>query len=205
MPRRRPDVVHEYRISLSDFERKKIEQASAIAAANVGLDAVTDVLKAAGTALGGGGALLAAYVLMKWKAPNIVPEILEKTNGALDTVFDTLVPGTPAEDRRRAQDFAARRAELAKKEATYCEFSSESYDEQQCSLVQQEKDQYFIELKAFQNDLRQRYGPGDRAIIYSGLGDINPDFVDGGNTTTFDDYVKAGWLGVWKAIIPGAR
>jgi len=200
MPRRRPDVVHEYRISLSDFERKKLEQVQALATANVGLDAFTDVLKAAGTALGGSGALLAAFVLLKIKAPDIIPAVLEKTNGAIDTVFDTLVPGTPAEDRRRAQEFAKRRGEIAKKEATYCEFSSESYSEQQCALVQQEKDQYFIELEAFQNDIKQRYGPGDRNIIYKGLGDINPDFVDGGNTTGYDDYVKAGWLGVWKAL-----
>jgi len=63
MPRRRPDKVVEHRISLSDFERTKINQVQKIAAANVGLDAVTGVAMAAGTALAGGGALLAALVL----------------------------------------------------------------------------------------------------------------------------------------------
>jgi len=200
LPRRRPDVVHEYRISLSDFERKKVEQIQTIAAANVGLDAVTNVLQAAGTALGGAGALLGAFVLMRWKAPEIIAEIQDKANGILDGVLDGLTPGTPATDRRRAQDLAERRGQIAKEEATYCTFSSDKYDAAQCSLVQQKKDQYFADLRAFQTEIRTRYDLVGRKAIYYGLGDIDPDFVDGDSTTSYDDYVKAGYFGFWSGL-----
>ena len=200
MPRRRPDVVHEYRISLSDFERKKVEEIQTLAAANVGLDAATNVMMAAGTALAGGGALLAAFVLMRWKAPEIIAELQDKANGILDSAVDGLVPGTPAQDRRRAQEFAERRGQLAKEEATFCSFTSEKYDEQQCSVVQQKKDQYFADLEAFQTEIRTRYDAAGQELIYYGLGDINPNFIDGDSTASYDDYVKAGWLGVWTGF-----
>jgi len=199
MPRRRPDRVHEFRISFSDFERAKINRLEQTAIANVALDATTDVLKAAGMALGGGGALLAAFVLLKWKAPDIIADVQEKANDVFDAVIDGVLPGTPAEDRRAAQAFAVRRGEIAKREATFCAFSSEKYDAQECSNTQQAKDQYFAELNAFRSMLRDRYSAGERAAIYAGLGDINPDFVEGDSTMSYDDYIKAGWSAFWSS------
>ena len=149
MPRRRPDKVIEHRISLSDFERAKINRVEKIAAANVGLDAITGVAMAAGTALAGGGALLAAVVLMKWKAPDIIADVTNATNSTLDTVADVLLPGQPIELRREAQRLAKERGEIAKLETTYCTLSSEKYSAAECSQVQLRKDQYFEELEAF--------------------------------------------------------
>ena len=200
MPRRRPDQVHEFRISFSDFERAKINRLEQTAVANVALDATTDVLKAAGMALGGGGALLAAYVLLKWKAPQIIAELQETANGVLDGALDAVLPGTPAEDRRAAQAFAVRRGEIAKREATYCTFSSDKYDEAECSRTQEMKDQYFVELEAFRRMLASRYTAEQRAAIYAGLGDINPDFVEGGNTASYDDYISAVSKTLWRSI-----
>lgn len=200
MPRRRPDQVHEFRISFSDFERAKINRLEQTAIANVALDATTDVLKAAGMALGGGGALLAAYVLLKWKAPQIIAEVQEAANGVLDNALDAVLPATPVEDRRAAQAFAERRGELAKREATYCTYSSEKYDEAECSRTQEMKDQYFIELEAFRRMLASRYTVEQRAAIYAGLGDINPDFVEGGNTQSYDDYISAVTKTLWRTL-----
>jgi len=45
-----------------------------------------------------------------------------------------------------------------------------------------------------------RYTKEQRAAIYAGLGDINPDFVEGGNTTSYDDYISAVTKTIWRSI-----
>jgi hypothetical protein len=172
MPRRRVDKVIEHRLSFSDFERQKINRLEQAAIANVALDAVTDVAKAAGMALGGGGALLAAFVLLRWKAPEIIADVTNATNNALDTVADVILPGSPVELRREAQRLAKERGEIAKAEATYCSYSSDKYDEVQCSQVQQRKDKYFQDLEAFR-ELANDSAWAD--LIYAGQDDIEPE------------------------------
>ena len=54
------------------------------AQANVAVDGITATLQAAGSALAGGGMMLAAVVLMRWKGPTLIAEITNKTNAALD-------------------------------------------------------------------------------------------------------------------------
>jgi len=195
MPRRRVDKVIEHRLSFSDFERQKINRLEQAAVANVALDAFTDVAKAAGMALGGGGALLAAFVLLKWKAPEIIAEVTNATNSALDTVADVVLPGQPIELRREAQRLAKERGEIAKAEATYCSFSSEMYDEVQCSQVQQRKDKYFQDLEAFQ-ELANDSAWAD--LIYAGQGDVEPEGrkskASGWNPFTWD------WLSVGERL-----
>jgi hypothetical protein len=189
MPRRRVDKVIEHRISFSDFERKKINRLEQAAVANVALDAITDVAKAAGMALGGGGALLAAFVLLKWKAPEIIADVTNATNNALDTVADVILPGQPIELRREAQRLAKERGDIAKAEATYCSFSSEMYDEVQCSQVQQRKDKYFQDLEAFQ-ELANDSAWAD--LIYAGQGDIEPEGRKSGWNPFNWDWVSVG-------------
>jgi hypothetical protein len=182
MPRRRPDHVHEFRISFSDFERDKINRLETAAIANVGLDAVTDTLKAAGAALGGAGGLLAAYVLLKWKAPEIIADITNVTNGALDAVVDTFLPGTPIEFRREAQRLAAERGAIAKDEAAYCSFSASTYDEARCSSTQERKDKYYDDRRRLNKMLRDAYKGkayyGVASFVYAGLGDIDPAWTE---------------------------
>ena len=177
MPRRRPDVVHEYRISLSDFERQRIDEAISTSQANVAIDGVTNLAMAAGTAMAGAGGLLAAGVLMLWKAPQIISMVTNVTNGALDTIVDTILPGTPIEHRRYAQELARRRGEIATNQTTFCTASASTYDEAKCSLNEIAKDQYFADLGAFRAMVKNTYDTGGAAVIYYGLGDINPDFV----------------------------
>jgi len=177
LPRRRPDQVIEHRISLSDFERSKITRVEQIAAANVGLDAVTNLAMAAGTALAGGGAFLAAYVLMKWKGPEIIADVTNFTNSALDSVVDAILPGTPIEYRRQAQELARRRGEINREINAYCTFAADSYDQAKCSQAQDAKDQYFKDLEAFRILVSQE-NQSVKDLIYAGLGDINPDFVE---------------------------
>lgn len=178
MPRRRPDQVIEHRISLSDYERGKVTEALQTAQANVALDTVTGAALAVGTALGGAGALLAAGVLMYWKAPEILSDITDKTNTIIDNLVDGILPGNPIELRREAQALAARRGDVSANIDVYCTLSSSKYDQAKCSAAQQAKKQYFDDLAIFQLKVRKSTGSqGERAIIYYGLGDINPDFV----------------------------
>jgi hypothetical protein len=178
MPRRRPDVVHEYRISLSDYERSKIEEALTTSQANVAIDGITATLQAAGAALGGAGGLLAAYVLLKWKAPEIIADITNVTNDALDSIVDTVLPGTPIEFRREAQRLAAERGSIAKEEAAFCTFASSQYDEAKCSQTQQRKDKYYEDRATLNKLIREAY-PGKlyygvANLVYAGLGDVDP-------------------------------
>ncbi len=142
------------------------------------MDGITATLQAAGSALAGGGMMLAAVVLMRWKGPTLIAEITNKTNAALDTIVDTILPGSPIEHRRYAQDLAKRRGQIAKDEAAYCSHDSDLYDQAKCSQVQATKDQYFADLEAFRSMIRRTYTIGEREAIYYGLGDINPNFVE---------------------------
>mgnify|MGYP003645958677 FL=1 len=65
MPRKPCDNVNEFRITLGDFERKKIQEIITTQQANVAVDGVTAVAQAVGTAIGGLGvyALGAAALL----------------------------------------------------------------------------------------------------------------------------------------------
>jgi len=148
------------------------------AQANVAVDGITATLQAAGSALAGGGMMLAAVVLMRWKGPTLIADITNKTNAALDTIVDTILPGSPIEHRRYAQDLAERRAQLAKDEAAYCSHDSDKYDASKCSATFAAKDQYFADLEAFRAMIRRTYTIGEREAIYYGLGDINPNFVE---------------------------
>jgi len=178
MPRKPVDQVIEHRLSLSDFERSQIKEAVTTQQANIAIDGVTATLNAAGTAMAGAGGLLAAIVFMTWKGPTILATITDKTNGILDDIVDTFLPGTPIEHRRYAQDLAKRRGVIAKEEAAYCSFNSGKYDETRCSQVQVQKDQYFADRAAFHKMLMETYDIQGRVVIYYGLGDVNPDFVE---------------------------
>lgn len=181
MPRRRPDVVHEYRISLSDYERSKVEELLTTQQANVAVDGITAALNAAGIALGGAGSLLAAFVLLKWKAPEIISDITNATNGALDTIVDTFLPGTPLEFRREAQRLATERSAIATDEAAFCTFAASTYDEARCSATFERKEKYFEDRFRLNKLLRDAYKGkayyGVAGFVYAGLGDVDPSWT----------------------------
>jgi hypothetical protein len=179
MPRRRVDKVIEHRISLSDFERAQLKESIDTAQAAVAVRGVTNTIGAIATGLGGAGGFLFALAFAAWKAPTLWVDFTNKfTNPLLDDIVDTILPGTPVEHRRYAQDLAKRRGDLAKEEAAYCSFNSGLYNEARCSQTQLAKDKYFEDLAAFRKMLIETYTAGEREIIYYGLGDINPNFAN---------------------------
>lgn len=180
MPRRRPDIVHEYRISLSDYERSKIEEALTTAQANVAVDGVTSTLRAVGEAMKGAGSLLAAFVLLKWKAPEIIADVTNTTNKALDTIVDTFLPSTPLEYRREAQRLAQERGSIAKEQSAFCTFAADTYDEAKCSATLERKEKYFQDRARLNKLLRDAYKGKAYYVaaqfVYGGLGDIDPNW-----------------------------
>ncbi len=179
MPRRRVDKVIEHRISLSDFERAQLREVIDTEQAAVAVRGVTNTLGAIATGLAGAGGLLAALTFAAWKAPTLWVDFTNKfTNPLIDDIVDTILPGTPVEHRRQAQELAERRGRLASEDAAFCSLNSGKYDEAKCGQVQLAKDQYFSDLEAFRKMLRETYSAGERELIYYGLGDINPDFAN---------------------------
>jgi len=182
MPRRRPDVVHEYRISLSDYERSKVEEVATLAKANIAVDGITNTFQAAGTALAGTGAFLAGLVLLKWKAPEIIADVTNTTNNLLDGFYDTFLPGTPIEYRREAQRLAAERSAIATDEAAFCTFAASTYDEARCSATNERKEKYFQDRALLNQLLREAYKgrtyKGAAKFVYYGLGDVDPSWVE---------------------------
>ena len=181
MPRRRVDNTTEHRLTLGEWERGFITRALEVQVENQRLDAITASAQAVDTALAGAGGILAGLALMAWKAPDVLDRAKEAVNETLDSVADSILPSTPVEFRREAQRLAARRGEINAAINRYCTSTSEDYDAQACSLSHDEKDQYFTDLEAFRERVRQANLEQDGLywrFIFGGLGDIDPYYSD---------------------------
>ena len=185
MPRRAIDNTTEHRISLGTYERNALAEAFAIQKENQRLDAVTSTLQAAGTALAGGGMVMAALALTSYLGVKVLPTIVEAVagdGGALDKVTDVILPSTPVELRREAQALAVRRGEISAKIQRYCTASSDHYNEQACSLAHQEKDIYFQDRETHRERVRASNIEKDGfywRFIFGGLGDVEEQNADG--------------------------
>lgn len=177
MPRRAIDKTTEHRMTLGEWERGALTRAIEVQIENQRLDAITATAQAVGTAMAGGGAIIAGLALAAWKAPDIVEAVKEKTFGALDSITDSILPSTPVEFRREAQRLAALRGEINAKINRFCTSSSPEYNAASCSLAHDEKDMYFEQLEAFRERVRQANITQDSLywrFIFGGLGDIDP-------------------------------
>ena len=185
MPRRAIDSTTEHRISLGTYERNALAEAFALQRENQRLDAVTASLQAAGTALGGGGALIAGFALASYLGVSIKDKMIEAIagdGGVLDTVTDFILPSTPVEFRREAQRLAVRRGQVNASINRYCTSSSSDYDETMCSLAHDEKDMYFSDRDAFRERVRQANIERDGfywRFIFQGLGDVEETNAQG--------------------------
>ncbi len=180
MPRRAIDNTTEHRISLGTYERNALNEAFALQRENQRLDAVTATLQAAGTALGGGGALLGAFALSTYLGIKIIPTVVDAIagdGGVLDVVTDAILPKTPVAMRREAQELAVRRGQVNASIDRYCTSSSDDYSDTLCSLAHDEKDLYFQDRDAFRERVRAANIEQDGfywRFIFGGLGDVEP-------------------------------
>ena len=189
MPRKPTDHVQEQRFSLSNHERK-LAQEYMIAYKNKSY--INGVTQAVGGISLGAGVLLAGWAYMKFKAPDIKEDVKNFVFSSLDSVADVILPNQPMELRRMAQDLAAERARISSKIAVVCNYSSENFDEAECTTAHAEKDEYYRALLAFQEHMKIQYSQMNRnyragfwSWVFGGLGDIDPN-MDSNPNNDFD-------------------
>ena len=196
MPRKATSECIEHRITLGDFERSELRKV-------VRAESIKDygtAIQGGGVILLGAGAVVGAGALALFLAPNLFLDLknlptklwndvtgfaddkIDATFEKLDDTVDYIAKGSPVEHRRIAQEFAQRRAELSRNIAVFCTASSKHYSEQTCTkLNTQDKRRYFDYLKKFNDMIDSTYNDSSpshlfsmKALIYKGLGDIDP-------------------------------
>ena len=191
MPRRSIDTTTEHRITLGNYERALVENVINLQKENQRLDAITATLNAAGVALGGLGLAGAGLIVGAALIPNFSEKAKDAAKDGLDAITDAVLPSTPVAFRREAQRLAARRGEINGAIDRYCTASSPDYDQAACSIAHDEKDQYFVDLEAFRQRVRDANIQNDGfywRFIFSGLGDIEPDVGDRGTNMSWWQY-----------------
>jgi len=145
---------------------------------------INGVTQAVGGISLGVGVLVAGWAFMKFKAPDVIEDAKTFAFGALDSVADVILPNKPIELRRQAQALAAERARISSKIAVVCNYSSENFDDAECTTAHAEKDAYYIALQDFQQRVIELTAEGGDLhttagswwnFIFSGLGDVDPN------------------------------
>jgi hypothetical protein len=154
LPRKPTDIVTEQRFTLGNKERSQFD--SMVRASNYRSVAVA--VGGSGALIAGAGALFAGWAFMKFKAPDVIDDIKDlvvtvykPVSDTLDTVADAIFPNSPVALRREAQDLAKRRQEVDKMMHIKCSLTWEGYTDAGCAEAMAIKDQYFLDLEAFQN------------------------------------------------------
>ncbi len=191
MPRKQSDKIITHRIELSPKERTLFEDIIKTQKENQRLDAVTNTLQAAGTALGGAGGLIAALGLAAWFGYSFKDEVIDKTKGFVDGVTDSvlfpLMTGKSKEEivqdvidttGHDIEALRARRTDLLQQKTRFCNSSSQYYDEIECQRVDAEIQVQMREEKQAIQDIRNTINDG-----------------------TVEEEVKSSMrIGIWKLI-----
>ncbi len=160
MPRVSSDSTVTHRIELGIAERKKLDEIIQTQKENQRLDAVTNTLQAVGTAIGGGGALLAGLALTAWLAPSIISKVKDKlddwTMNAVAPLKDPIV--TDIIERRKQEYYAKMKASLEKEQEIearklqFCTPSSKDFDPIICGDLTIELEELLKARQAIQQE-----------------------------------------------------
>ena len=160
MPRVSSDSTVTHRIELGIAERKKLDEIIQTQKENQRLDAVTNTLQAVGTAVGGGGALLAGLALTAWLAPSIISKVKDKlddwTMNAVAPLKDPIV--TDIIERRKQEYYAKMKASLEKEQEIearklqFCTPSSKDFDPIICGDLTIELEELLKARQAIQQE-----------------------------------------------------
>ena len=163
MPRKQSDKIITHRIEFSPKERELVNDIINTQKENQRLDAVTSTLNAAGVAIGGSGALIAALGLAAWFGFNVKDKAKEVFNEISDAFADAssiIITGNTVEEnvenlmdsigigvdeRTRLKN---RMHELREEENRYCNSNSQYYDTTECARVKAEQQQVKAEYEA---------------------------------------------------------
>jgi len=150
MPRKASDKIITHRIEFSPKERDLVDTIINTQKENQRLDAITATLNAAGVAIGGSGALIAALGLAAWfgfnvkdKAKNIFDNVSDSVTNAtsiivtgktveenVDTILES-IGASPDERIRLKEKMTSLRAE----EERFCNPNSQYYDAEKCAEI----------------------------------------------------------------------
>ena len=161
MPRVSSDSTVTHRIELGISERKKLDEIIQTQKENQRLDAVTNTLQAVGTAIGGGGALLAGLALTAWLAPSVIAKLKNKlddwTMNIVSPISDPIV--TDIIERRKQEYYAKmkesleREEEIKARKLQFCTPSSKDFDTQICQDLTIELEELLKERQGFKQDV----------------------------------------------------
>ncbi len=190
MPRKQSDKIITHRIEFSPKERALVEEIITTQTENQRLDAVTNTLQAAGTALGGAGGLIAALGLAAWFGYSVKDEVFDKTktwinNVTNDYVRPIILNKTNEEILADIADATGwdyqammdKSKDLKEQRARFCTSTSKNYDAQECQRVDAEMNIHAKEMKQMYDDLQKALIDGTaedsvRSSIISGIWDI---------------------------------
>ena len=161
MPRVSSDSTVTHRIELGIAERKKLDEIIQTQKENQRLDAVTNTLQAVGTAIGGGGALLAGLALSAWLAPSIISKVKDKlddwTMNAVaplkDPIVKDIIERRKEEYYEKMKKSIEREEELKARKLQFCTPSSKDFDAQICQDLTLELEELLKERQGFKADV----------------------------------------------------
>ena len=187
MPRISSDSTITHRIEIGLTERKKLDEIIAAQVENQRLDAITNTLQAAGTAIGGGGALLAGLALSAWLAPSFVKAIRDKLDEWTTSSFSPVVNEytTDVIEKRRAEFHEKMKAslerekELNERKVQFCTPSSKDFDNEICDDLTLELEELLQARQALIQEASDIQGIVDEEIekleeILDAAASVNP-------------------------------
>ena len=176
-------------MSLSNFERQALNEYLELEKKKLVSRTFVGSAQAVGSALAGGGFLVAGLALAAWKAPGIIGNALDRAGGAVEQALGVNVGrdeegklavtqgigglggkgglldfgassiGIPVALRREAQALARERGEVNREINSFCSINGSSYDQQKCNLAHERKDRYFERLSSFRARVASWSGP----------------------------------------------
>ena len=159
MPRKASDKIITHRIELSPKEREIVDSIINTQKENQRLDAITSTLNAAGVAIGGSGALIAALGVAAFFGVSIKDKLIDGFKNISDTVADTtaeIITGSTKEEivqdimdatGYNVDDLQQRGKYLIEQKRRFCNPSSQYYDEEKCAQVDAALEQLSKEQK----------------------------------------------------------
>ena len=159
MPRKASDKIITHRIEFSPKERELFDTIINTQKENQRLDAITSTLNAAGVAIGGSGALIAALGVAAFFGVSIKDKLIDGFKNISDTVADTtaeIITGSTKEEivqdimdatGYNVDDLQQRGKYLIEQKRRFCNPSSQYYDEEKCAQVDAALEQLSKEQK----------------------------------------------------------
>ena len=147
MPRKASDKIVTHRIEFSPRERELVDSIINTQKENQRLDAITSTLNAAGVAIGGSGALIAALGVAAFFGFNIKDKLIDGFKNFNDTFVDTtaeIFTGSTKEEIVQdiidatgydVNDLQQRGKYLIEQKRRFCNPASQYYNKEECAKV----------------------------------------------------------------------